>query len=134
MEDNQLALIIFISGVLLAGGGYLYKIKGKFIRPHTKENRKETVVKSTTTVMQEVKTQEPSKITQPVQPQIPVLQNNRPVVHQVLLNEHSEIETRLGMGSGILFGFGFALGVTIFTMVASLFAGSLIAGLVKGIF
>lgn len=122
MDNNQLALIIFISGVALAGGTYLYSIKKNRIDHQMQENMSETTI----TLAQGIKTHESNKNTEPTQIQTPVSQKPKPITHRVLINELSSMDANLGVWSGVKFGFGFALGITIFLFVTTIFLGSLV--------
>lgn len=122
MDSNQLALILFISGVALAGGTYLYSIRHERTKHQTQENMNET----TAILAQGVKTQESPKTTEQMQIQTPVSQKTKSITHRVLINELSSMDANLGIWSGVKFGFGFALGITIFLFVTTIFLGSLI--------
>ncbi len=127
MDSNQLALILFISGVALAGGTYLYSIRHERTKHQTQENMNET----TATLAQGVKTQESPKTTEPVQIQTPASQKKKPTTHRVLINELSAMDANLGVWSGVKFGFGFALGITIFFVVTTILLGPLVMEFIR---
>jgi hypothetical protein len=123
LNIEHLGFYVIIGGIVLAGVMLFFDFyKGNF---KNKRSATKNYVSTSKVTQPTVEIQESEKTLSPIK-------SSR--LHEVMHHELSSVETNLGMLSGIKFGFGFAMGVFLFSLILFIFFGSVIIGFLTTIF
>lgn len=110
MDSNSLALFILVISIVTAFGAYAVIVFKK------ESGKVDEIIKKDTSEKELYRDQEP------------VVKQHKHAVHEVFLNEWSATDVKIGVWSGVKFGFGFALGSFIFgALVFLTFGGVIVA-------